>query len=133
MATAEDIFSGIWHCAYWYPSNNHDGEDVSEYGMAMHRTGDKLVLESLPNPEEAYMLVNLQLDEDGELATGTWHETTSPHGEFKGAIYSGAGQLLFDDDKHELAGKWAGIGYDYDQAKQAIYSGKWQITYVRPA
>lgn len=128
MASGGDVFSGIWHCAYWYPSNDHSGEDISEYDMQMHQNGSELVLESLPNAEESYMLVRLSID--GDVATGTWHETTSPHGAFKGAVYSGAGQLIIGADKRRMEGKWAGIGFDHEQKRLSTYSGKWEIVHT---
>lgn len=124
----EQTFTGTWHCRYWYPSNEHEGEDVSEYDMKVHQQDRELVFESLPNEAESYMLVRLTLD--GDLATGTWHETTSPHGAFKGAMYSGAGQLLATDSGQRFEGKWAGIGFDHDLSKPRIYSGNWELVRV---
>jgi hypothetical protein len=121
-------FSGTWHCKYWYPSNNHDGDDVSEYDMTVHQKGNELVFESVPTEGGDYMLVRLVLDAD--LATGTWHETTSPQGEFKGAMYSGAGQMIFDPAKMKFEGKWAGMGLDHELGKTRIYSGDWELVRV---
>lgn len=125
MSSASD-FSGTWHFCYWYPSNNHDGEDPSEYDMRAVQKGKDLILESLPNDIDAYMLVRLRLD-DG-VATGTWHETTSPRGEFKGMSYSGAGQLLVDADAKQLQGNWAGIGIDRGSGRAKMYTGRWEMT-----
>jgi hypothetical protein len=120
-----NTFSGTWHCRYWYPSNTHDGNDVSEYDMEAVPHGREIVLESQPNAEKSYMLVRLILDSD--LATGTWYEETSPTGEFQGATYSGAGQLILNSDKTRFDGKWAGLGYDHDRKETRVYSGKWEI------
>jgi hypothetical protein len=122
---AADDFSGNWQFCYWFPSNNHDGEDPSEYRMRAHQKGDELVMESLPNDIDAYMLVRLKVD--GDLATGTWHETTSPTGEFKGMDYSGAGQLLVSKDRKHMEGMWAGAGFDHDASEAMIYSGRWEL------
>ena len=46
---AVDDFSGTWQFCYWYPSNNHNGEDRSEYRMHAHQKDGELVLESMPN------------------------------------------------------------------------------------
>lgn len=119
-------FSGTWHFCYWYPSNNHDGEDPSEYDMRAVQEGNTLILESLPNDIDAYMLVRLNID--GDTATGTWHETTSPRGEFKGMSYSGAGQLLVDRSKKKMEGNWAGIGIDRTTEQAAMYTGRWEMT-----
>lgn len=125
MSKQSDL-SGLWHFCYWYPSNNHEGDDPSEYEMRAIQKGKDVVLESLPNDIDAYMLVRLHLDDD--VATGTWHETTSPHGEFKGMSYSGAGQLLLDAQKKRLEGNWAGIGLDRATGKAKMYTGRWEIT-----
>lgn len=115
--------SGKWQCRYWYPSNTHEGEDVSEYIVRVHQMGNDLVLESEPNAQGAYMFVRLVLD--GDLATGTWHESTSPAGEFEGAIYSGAVQLLVNGLHDTLKGKWVGIGQE--KGVRQIYGGNWEL------
>lgn len=121
-------FSGIWRSRYWYPSNNHEGEDVSEYLVEVHQRGNKLTLQSLPNEIDAHLTVNLVVD--GKLATGNWTENTAPGGEFQGMVYSGALQLLVGDDGHSLEGRWVGVGReklpDGDFEPQ-IYSGRWQL------
>ena len=115
-------FAGTWQCRYWYPSNTHDGEDISEYEVTINQTGNKLVLQSLPNKEESYMLARLVVD--GDVVTGTWQENTSPHGEFAGLIYSGAVQLLLDKARDRMEGKWVGVGQE--DGKKKIYAGRWE-------
>lgn len=116
-------FAGIWYCGYWYPSNQHEGEDVSEYYAKAYRRDHELILESLPNPSGAYILVRLVID--GDLATGFWEETTSPEGEFAGAIYSGTVQLLISKDGKHMDGRWVGIGQE--GGKRKIYGGRWEM------
>ena len=77
------------------------------------------------------MLVRLVLDEAAGLATGNWHETTSPNGEFKGALYSGAGQLVVNPKTYSMEGKWAGAGYSRKLSRMQIYSGNWEITPIQ--
>jgi hypothetical protein len=126
---SENEFTGIWCCRYWFPSNVSPGEEEpSEYQVTIHQDGNKLVLESLPNQEESYMLVRLKLD--GEVVGGSWQENTSPHGEFKSMIYSGLVQLLYDKETKSMDGMWVGIGRDHDADKPAIYSGRWEISYL---
>lgn len=115
----------IWNCTYWYPSNEHVGDDPSTYRMKVALSGHDIVFESLPNEEKSYMFVRLHLDDD--VATGTWYETTSPTGAFKGARYSGAGQLVVHSDTGGMEGKWAGAGYDHKLKEMRIYSGQWEI------
>lgn len=120
-------YSGLWHCVYWFPSNKFVGDEPSEYDMKGRWDGDTLVLESVPNDIDAYMLVRLTIDENTGVAIGNWHETTSPTGEFKGAQYSGAGQLVIDPKTLTMEGKWAGAGYNRKLGKMRVYTGNWEI------
>lgn len=126
MAETND-FSGTWQFCYWYPSNDHNGEDPSEYKGKFLKKGNDLIFESNPSEENNYMLSRLILEESEGLVTGTWHEESSPHGFFQGMHYSGAGQLLYDADKQEFSGMWAGIGLDREANQPKIYTGRWQI------
>ncbi len=120
-------FSGTWRCRYWYPSNQRPGtEDVSEYFGGLHKRGEEIVYESQPNDEKSYMFIRMTLD--GDLLTGTWHEHTSPTGEFKGAQYSGAFQILRNTKNTEMDGKWVGIGQD--NGKRQIYTGRLQLEQI---
>ena len=119
----------LWRCTYWYPSNAGTGDEPSEYRMKSYQDGTTWVLESLPNEEGSYMLVRLVVADD--IATGNWHETTSPTGEFKGALYSGAGQLMVDPETKAMTGKWAGAGYDHELKQMRIYSGDWEIVPIK--
>ena len=126
---SESEFSGIWCCRYWFPSNTHPGEEeLSEYQVAIHKRDDTLVLESLPNADESYMLVRLVLD--GPTLAGSWQEYTSPHGEFKATVYSGVVQLLYDADKKQMNGRWVGIGRDREKDELAVYGGRWEVVYL---
>jgi hypothetical protein len=126
---SDNEFSGIWCCRYWFPSNANPGdEEPSEYQVTIQRRGNTLVLESLPNQEQSYMLVKLVVD--GTVVGGNWQEHTSPHGEFKAMIYSGLVQLLYDKDKKEMNGMWVGIGRDHENDAAAIYSGRWEVAYL---
>ena len=121
-------YVGLWHCRYWYPSNDHDGEDISEYYVRAYPRGREFVLESLPNKEKSYIFIRMSAD--NRLATGNWEEHTSPTGDFKGAIYSGAFQLLVDKEKRRMEGMWAGVGHDYELKKARIYTGRWEMERV---
>ncbi len=122
---ANNGFPEFWHSTYWYPSNKLAGDEPSEYDMECVQDGDTLVFESLPNKEQSYMLIRIKVV--GEIATGNWYETTSPTGEFKGAIYSGAGQLMVNPETKYMEGKWAGAGYDHKLKAMRIYTGNWEI------
>ncbi|HUS26286.1 MAG TPA: hypothetical protein VMY99_02995 [Nevskiaceae bacterium] len=129
QATITDL-SGVWYCQHWYPSKDDTGEDTTTNRMTAHRKGRDLVLESEPNAEGSYMLIRLSIDDN--LATGTWHETASPHGDFDGTMYSGAGQLVMSDDNQRMEGQWAGHGYDHTLKKQRIYTGRWELSRTEP-
>jgi len=127
-------FSGRWQCVYWYPSNERDEQDTSEYVVEVFQRGNKLTVDSLPNDINSHMTVNLTVD--GRLATGAWLENTSPQGEFEGLVYSGALQLLVSDDGQRMSGKWVGIGREHlgaDKFAPQIYSGDWKMTKVTKA
>ncbi len=122
-----DDFSGSWHCTYWFPSNTAPGsEEPSEYDVIAEQTGNQLVLQSVPNPEQSYIFIRLLID--GVYASGSWTENTSPSGEFAGMIYSGVMQLLITDDRQIMNGKWVGVGRDLDLQQPDVYQGRWQLT-----
>lgn len=114
-------YAGIWYCAYAYPSNNHEGEDLSEYYATVHQRGSTLTIQSIPNKLGSYLFVKLHVD--GALATGTWEENTSPDGEFAGSTYSGAMQLIISDDNDHMDGQWVGVGKE--DGKHKIFHGRW--------
>jgi len=115
----------LWRCTYWYPSNTRLSDDASEYKMKAYADGDALVFESIPNDEGSYMFVRLTVT-DG-VAVGSWHETTSPTGEFKGANYNGSGQLIVNSKTHYMEGKWVGAGYDHKLKRLRVYTGSWEL------
>jgi hypothetical protein len=126
--STNDELTGVWHSRYWYPSNDHDGEDVSEYEMDAHLKGNRLTMTSLPSKDGSYMSLKLTID-DG-LATGAWQESTAPLGEFKGMVYSGAMQLIISDDNKHMDGKWVGVGrekLDDGSYEAQIYTGRWTL------
>lgn len=107
MAQTDD-FSGYWHSCHWYPTQDDAAEETGEYDLTVHRQGQILVFESLPNKAESYMIIRVRLDED--VATGTWLEHAAPSGVFQGMEYSGAGQMLVAADGKSMKGLWAGLG-----------------------
>lgn len=120
--------TGSWQCTYWFPSNSQPGaEEASQYTGTVLKTGKggkQLVFESQPNASGSYLIVRMSIDAD--LATGTWHESTSPTGEFEGSQYSGAFQALVDESGDMIEGKWAGVGQEKGQRQ--IYTGRIQLS-----
>lgn len=119
---------GTWTCKRWHPNKNDVGEDYTAINMKAQADKGEVVMTSDPREEESYMVVRLSIDDvDSKVVTARWHETTSKNGDYEGAMYSGAGQLILDDDKRHMEGLWAGAGYDHKLGKLRIYSGRWQL------
>jgi hypothetical protein len=126
---ADDSYAGDWYSYTWYPTSDDKGEECSEYEMRAYRTANEVVFASKLKDDGSYMLIRLTVD--GAVATGTWYENTAPEGEFKGMMYSGAGQLLIEDDGKTLDGMWAGVGIDRTTEKPRVYSGRWELRRTR--
>ena len=120
-----DLYTGSWRLTHWFPSNEHVGDDSSTHQMKVARDGDALVFESLPTNDGSYIMARLTIEDT--IATGYWHETSAATGPYKGAQYSGYGQLVVDPTSGNMEGKWAGAGYDHKLQKMLIYSGNWEI------
>lgn len=122
-------FTGTWNVTFWYPSNDHEGEDMSSFVSDAYQTKNKLVFQSRPLADsEAHLTVNLTVD--GAIATGSWYENTDPNGKFEGMIYTGAMQLLVSDDGDKFEGQWVGVGrekLDDGSFELRTYTGKWLI------
>lgn len=119
-------YSGVWYARVTYPSKDDKGEDISNYRMEAHKLGREIVFTSVPNEQGSHLVIRLAVD--GVVATGTWHETTSPKGLFEGAMYSGAGQLLIAGNGQEMTGQWAGAGYNHTNQKPQVYTGTWKLS-----
>jgi hypothetical protein len=118
-------YTGNWKCTHWYPSNSHLGDDFDEHEVAGRWRGDTLVLESLPDDTNSYILIRLKIADN--IATGSWHESTSKDSFYKGAEYSGYGQLIIDLKTFAMEGKWAGAGLDRKLNAMRIYTGNWEV------
>ena len=119
-------FSGSWYVKVTYPNKEDKGVDTTINRMDAQKIGNEVVLSSELNDEGSYMVIRLSMD--GSIATGTWHETTSPTGPFAGAMYSGAGQLLISDGGKNMKGQWAGAGLNRSEDKPNIYIGTWKLS-----
>lgn len=119
-------FSGSWYVEVTYPNKDDSGVDTTINRMEAQKIGKEIVFTSEPNNEGSHMVVRLSMD--GDIATGTWHETTSPSGKFAGAMYSGAGQLLVSGGGNFMDGQWAGAGYNRHEEKPNIYIGTWKFS-----
>ena len=79
-----------------------------------------------PVPGSASQLA-MDLSVNGRVLTGTWAEQTQAGGRYRGAVYTGAIQLIEDEnpDPRRFAGKWAGFGKD-----EETNTGPWSLTLV---
>jgi hypothetical protein len=114
---------GFWRGVYRYPSSGRGKEFTSEHIVQMYQKGPHLILESVPDINESYVLLRLSLENN--VATGTWEESTSPDGYYRGITYHGAIQLVLDDDQKHLRGKWVGVGKDLE-----VNTGPWEFAYI---
>jgi hypothetical protein len=116
-------FSGIWLSNYIYHSSSSDEDRTSQHYMRILQEGDTIVFESVPELNDSYMVARFTIDNN--VATGSWQEVTSTEGDYKGAIYHGAAQMIIADDHKKLEGKWVGFGKTMD-----VKTGPWSISYV---
>jgi|GEM_PF-1750770 len=114
-----------WNVTHWYPNKDDSAEESVMHEMKGYWDDGTLVLESLPLEDGSYLFVRLHI-QDG-IATGNWYESAAMTGDFEGAQYSGAGQLMVDKDTFHMEGKWAGAGLDRKENKMKIYTGRWEI------
>jgi len=118
MTDTQD-FSGLWHNKYTY-YNDIETSGTSEHDIKIYKTGNQLVLQSVPNQEDSYFVARLTLD--GDLLTGTWQEQTSPTGKYKGQIYYGAAQLIRNEGGKRMHGKMVMINHELE-----IITGDWEV------
>ncbi|MFE0025676.1 hypothetical protein [Amycolatopsis sp. NPDC059021] len=115
-------FSGIWHSRYSYPSSGRGVDFTSEHYVIARQHGNKIIGQSLPHSTGSQL--RLELAVDAHVATGTWRETTSSTGYYKGATYHGTLQMIIDPSGRRMRGMWLGFGRDF-----AINSGQWHLTW----
>src|SRR5437660_12605810 len=120
-----DNLSGVWRSHYRYTSKSRGGEVDSEHLVQIYHKGRALIIESIPGKNKSYLHMRLSLDDN--IATGSWHEETDPHGYYKGTIYYGAIQLMVDDNHEFMRGRWVGFDKQMD-----VDTGPWDMTYLGP-
>jgi hypothetical protein len=86
--------------------------------------GAKLAVRSVP--ASASQLA-MDLSVNGRVLTGTWAEQTQADGRYRGAVYTGAIQLIEYEtpDPRRFAGKWVGYGKDGE-----MNTGSWSLTLI---
>lgn len=121
MVQIQDFF-GVWRSKYEYHSNSRNKTFQDEHIVRVHRKGNTLVFESIPDRNASYLFIRLSID--GNIATGTWQEVTDKNGYYGGATYYGTIQLVISEDAKHMSGKWAG----FDKSMK-VNVGPWELTY----
>lgn len=121
--TSVNNLSGIWRSDYVYHSSGKDADLQSRHYVRLYPKGGELVVESISGANSSYLVARFWLD--GDVATGSWQEVTSLEGEYNGAIYHGAAQLIIDAERTHMEGKWVGFG-----KKMEVKTGPWKFTYL---
>ncbi|WP_154402883.1 hypothetical protein [Nocardioides speluncae] len=123
-ATVDGDLSGIWHSRYRYSSTGRGRDLHSEHYVLIRHIGDRLFGRSLPSNNGSR--VSLDLSVNGNVATGTWSERTSPAGYYRGSVYHGALQYVVDPLGKSMRGRWVGFNRE-----STVDSDLWQLDWVR--
>jgi transcriptional regulator with XRE-family HTH domain len=113
--------SGIWLSEYTYYSSGRDETFTSRHYVMLLQRGARLMVRSMPASASQ---LSMDLSVNGKVATGTWAEETQPGGYYRGAVYTGAIQLLEESEGY-LAGQWVGFGKESE-----VNNGPWVFTQV---
>src|ERR1700761_5397954 len=95
--------SGDWHSYYRYPSTSRGADFWGQNVLRATQDGRVLRFEAQPDGAE-YVLLELELTEDGTMARGTWRERTDPDGYYKGAEYEGTIELRIAENGERMSG-----------------------------
>jgi transcriptional regulator with XRE-family HTH domain len=115
--------SGIWRSEYEYRSSGRDQTFTSAHYVMVLQRGAKLIVRSLPASASR---LSMDLSVNGKVATGTWAEQTQADGYYRGAVYTGAIQLLAAEDDRRFTGAWVGFGKEPEE----VNTGAWSLTLV---
>lgn len=119
-ADHSDRLTGIWRSRYHYRSEGRAEEFVGEHYLVLNQQRNRLTAKSLPHTTGSTM--TLDLITDASVVTGTWRETTSPTGYYRGAVYHGTIQMVVDPSSRRMHGMWLGFS-----RKFSINSGRWEL------
>ena len=116
--------SGVYLSVYEYPSSGRGGTFTSRHYVMVVQRGARLAVRSVP--ASASQLA-MDLSVNGRVVTGTWAEQAQAGGRYRGAVYTGAIQLIEDENPgpRRFAGKWVGFGKDGE-----TNTGPWSLTLV---
>jgi hypothetical protein len=114
--------SGIWLSAYEYRSSGRGATYTGKHYVSVMQRGVVLSVCSLP-ASKSQLAINMSVN--GRVATGTWAEQTQGDGYYRGAVYTGALQLIESEDSQSLTGSWVGFGKEGE-----VNTGAWSLTLV---
>jgi hypothetical protein len=113
--------SGIWRSRYVYSSTGRGGDFTGNHYVVLRRQQNRLIGQSLPHSTESQLRLELILEPP--VVTGSWRETTSPAGYYRGATYRGTLQMIIDPSGRSMHGMWLGFSRDFK-----VNSGQWELT-----
>jgi len=113
--------TGVWLSSYTYRSSGRDATFTSGHYVMLLQRGARLMVRSL---SASASQLSMDLGVNGQVITGTWTERTQEGGYYRGAIYTGAIQLL-QESAERLSGKWVGFGKEDE-----VNTGPWSLTLV---
>ncbi len=125
MNEGPSILPGTWHCTYAYESSSRGEALTDERDIDLHwKPGSRLAVQSSPSSPSR---LTMDLLVEGRTATGTWRERTDPSGYYKGAVFTGAVQLIIAEDNRSMSGRWVGHSRDMSE----VNTGTWTLTLAR--
>ena len=116
--------SGIWRSSYSFTSSGRHAGFTSRHVVLVLQHGARLLVRSLPRQASA---VSMNLSVNGRVITGTWAEQTRGDGYYRGALYTGALQMLESEVQpgKAMTGRWVGFGKDGE-----INDGPWSLDLI---
>lgn len=123
LSAADDSsrrLTGIWLSRYYFRSEGRNEEFVGKHYVVLRHQKNRLTAQSLPHTTGSTM--SLDLITEASVVTGTWRETTSPTGYYRGAVYHGTIQMVVDPSGRRMHGMWLGFS-----RKFSINSGRWEL------
>lgn len=116
--------SGEWVSTYHY----HDGVDSSRHTILFEQ--DELLMNGISQsqPDDSVLSFTLAFDVENRALTGTWRETTSTAGQYKGRVFHGAVQFLLNAELNHARGKWVGFNSD----NSVVNTGEWELQKSQP-
>lgn len=115
--------SGIWESTQTYTTVKRPGEVLAfTIEMKFYRTGNQVVAQSIPNPENEYVVARFSVN--GRVLTGTWqHENPATSPDHASMDYDGAVQLVVAEDGKTIEGQYVGVNRNMQ-----VLANKWVFT-----